>query len=80
MVVFFVWRKRVLIMNDLFEDIFVEKVDGSGHYVLSAIVNDGADSFRHSMQFYFYDWDEIDEMKVAYLSYLETNNLVIDED
>jgi hypothetical protein len=67
-------------MNHVMDDIFVEKIHGSGHYVLSAIVNDGANSFRHSMQFYFYDWDEIDEMKLAYLGYLESNNLVIDED
>ena len=67
-------------MNHVMDDIFVEKIDGSGHYVLSAIVNDGVDSFRHSLQFYFYDWDEIDEMKVAYLRYLDSNNLVIDED
>jgi hypothetical protein len=64
-------------MSDVMDDIFVERVHGSGHYVLSALVSDGYDSFRHSMQFYFYDWDEIDAMKVAYVSYLKSNNMNI---
>ena len=64
-------------MVNVMDDIFVERVHGSGHYVLSALVSDGYDSFRHSLQFYFYDWDEIDDMKAAYVTYLKSNNLTI---
>lgn len=67
-------------MSDVMDDIFVERVHGSGHYVLSALVSDGCDSFRHSLQFYFYEWDEIDEMKAAYVRYLKSNCLTICED
>ena len=67
-------------MVDVMDEISVTKIDGSGHYVLSAFVKDGADCFLHSLQFYFYDWDEIDEMKAAYLQHLEQANLCIQVD
>lgn len=68
-------------MSDIMDEISVEKIHGSGHYVLSAFVEDiggvYSEPYLHSLQFYFYDWDEIDEMKSAYLQYMESNNMAL---
>lgn len=62
------------------DHIFVERVQHSGHYILSACVTDRLCdfSFSHSMQFYFYDGDEIDDMKQIFINDMETKGLIFD--
>ena len=56
----------------------VERIAHSGHYVISAFVVDEWDNeFLHSISFYFYDADEIDLMKEAYMYSLVENRYVL---
>ena len=63
-------------VNDV--DLMVERVNHSGHYVISAFVVDEDDyEFRYAVSYYGYDGDEIDEMKQSFLSSIENNKYVL---
>lgn len=68
-------------MSMVDDHIFVERHPVSGHYILSAFVTDRIDdvAFSHSLQFYFYDGDEIDVMKEIFVSDMEKKGLVFDD-
>lgn len=66
-------------------DLCVERKDGTGHYVISAMVVDEYDNeFLHSIQFWGYDQDDfedhpdmIESLKHSYLDLLREQNLVL---
>jgi endonuclease III-like uncharacterized protein len=63
-------------VNDL--DLMVERVSHSGHYVISAMVVDHDDyEFRYAVQFWGYEHDEVDQMKEAFMSYVNDNGYVL---
>lgn len=63
-------------VNDV--DLMVERVNHSGHYVISAFVVDQDDyEFRYAVSFYGYDGDEIDDMKQSFLTYVRDNGYVL---
>jgi hypothetical protein len=56
----------------------VERKDGTGHYVISAMVVDHDDyEFRYAVQFWGYEHDEVDQMKEDFLSYVNDNGYVL---
>ena len=63
-------------VNDV--DLIVERVNHSGHYVISAFVVDQDDcEFRYAVSYYGYEGDEIDEMKQAFLTSVRDNGYVL---
>lgn len=63
-------------VNDV--DLTVERVNHSGHYIISAMVVDYDDcEFLYSVQFWGYEHDEVDQMKESFLSYINDNGYVL---